>query len=1053
MRFLLLSFAFLIAPLLSANAADEVPITSHEKHLKKIGYWSLHQDIKSDRLSFLKKNTTIQGHKGVAYLSYLGQQIETLLAVPYPNRLLKQRDELDRLSQWVYAISTHACGFSGFDRKATPEEAKRMRRALTFSLMVSDFLQPSSVVKILHESFDPYYRNNLERQFFFKSLLCRKEMIDELWLNHINGWPAAYYKHITLPKFLEDCQRRNANAIQEVEVYRSKYQETKSLLDLQNTVKAWRDDEEWSDEEEGRSVSTEALTPREGSNSFLEQINVRVIKKDMKQMMSGFPSVDEQEVQAHRELLLSAESFLEFDTEFGNFRKDFLNCFDFEELDDWLSPYVKAALDRVGKHRTARMHVALFAPYFDSFKNDRQKMISIINDESYYDNATDDEGYNGQSRLESLKEDSDIDSSNDLLEHWKRNGTYGQFRQYFKSFYDQEVKRKRRAVLTVYSDQFFYEVLDEIEQDKSQFFERVREYKVIKQKPRQTTSIRLTAANIQSPISVFNADEIIIDSSTCKNSYSQSVNQSNCFSKQSYGQITYQEVRTPSQLHSRIIILGRKSHLTLAESTQVPPDIKIYGGSWNIKEEAPVRTWTDSWSHSSQRIPTPVVCALSIGAGVLTQGLASGLMGVAISSLTSTAVHATLTGHDPLKAVTSETGLKNLAIQVATAGVTDQLAQAMGVNMTPGAKSFVDHLKGNSLRAAVNTSLKVAMGDHNIKEALTSAVKSVGVNSVAGFASNQVGKAYGIEKMDTLSHKALHGAIGGLSGYALGGNQEAVISGAVSAIAAEVAFEVMVPKETIEKRALDIATEEIKKGNKNPQDIQRKVLESFQQERDIAKMTGLMASTSLGKESDIAWQTASTAVDNNNAIALGLRAIPAINWAIANSDKIVKGIQHVANLYNVYERTGKEAEKKKLALSNKNKNSFGGADKDPSSPRDHKGDKWEKNQDNRWHHENAKDKSLVPNKPNFENENLQKLVNEVYRKGDQYPGGSSEMLRKEVVEGKNLDHLIKCDQRLRGITKILTDPKENLSKLDRISAEKMQQDLRNAIEFVKGIQK
>ena len=70
-----------------------------------------------------------------------------------------------------------------------------------------------------------------------------------------------------------------------------------------------------------------------------------------------------------------------------------------------------------------------------------------------------------------------------------------------------------------------------------------------------------------------------------------------------------------------------------------------------------------------------------------------------------------------------------------------------------------------------------------------------------------------------------------------------------------------------------------------------------------------MAGGTVGKDSTMALQTASTAVDNNSVDVLVVRALPVINWAIANTEKVIKGVGQVFDLYNLYERTNKQAEK------------------------------------------------------------------------------------------------------------------------------------------------
>lgn len=61
------------------------------------------------------------------------------------------------------------------------------------------------------------------------------------------------------------------------------------------------------------------------------------------------------------------------------------------------------------------------------------------------------------------------------------------------------------------------------------------------------------------------------------------------------------------------------------------------------------------------------------------------------------------------------------------------------------------------------------------------------------------------------------------------------------------------------------------------------------------------------------------------------------------------------------------------------------------------------------------------------------------------PGGSAEMLRKEVVEGNVLRHLEKCKDRITNLKRILSDPAEIISRVDRNAAERVMRDLRDAI--------
>ncbi|MBW8309450.1 MAG: hypothetical protein K0M45_07445 [Candidatus Paracaedibacteraceae bacterium] len=119
-------------------------------------------------------------------------------------------------------------------------------------------------------------------------------------------------------------------------------------------------------------------------------------------------------------------------------------------------------------------------------------------------------------------------------------------------------------------------------------------------------------------------------------------------------------------------------------------------------------------------------------------------------------------------------------------------------------------------------------------------------------------------------------------------------------------------------------------------------------------------------------------------------------------------------------------------------------------PDDHEGDKWKKNDKDRWHNDKAKDKDWVPNRPNFENKELQKIADELYRPKDKYPGGSAEMLKREVINNERLKHITKCQDRLQGFKNILSAPNSNISRVDRAAAEAVMKNLREAIKMAGG---
>ena len=118
-------------------------------------------------------------------------------------------------------------------------------------------------------------------------------------------------------------------------------------------------------------------------------------------------------------------------------------------------------------------------------------------------------------------------------------------------------------------------------------------------------------------------------------------------------------------------------------------------------------------------------------------------------------------------------------------------------------------------------------------------------------------------------------------------------------------------------------------------------------------------------------------------------------------------------------------------------------------PEDHEGDKWKKNKDGRWHNEYAKDKEGIPNRPNFQNEDLRKVAQQLYRDTDLYPGGSAGALRGEVTKNLHPRHLVKCNDRIIHLQRILTNNAQTISRVDRQAAESLIHDLREAVKMIK----
>jgi hypothetical protein len=76
-------------------------------------------------------------------------------------------------------------------------------------------------------------------------------------------------------------------------------------------------------------------------------------------------------------------------------------------------------------------------------------------------------------------------------------------------------------------------------------------------------------------------------------------------------------------------------------------------------------------------------------------------------------------------------------------------------------------------------------------------VKSLAADTIGEYFGYQIGKLGHSEGFNYLLHKGLHGVVGALTGFILSGNKTGAISGAIGAVAAEIAIEMMVSDKDI----------------------------------------------------------------------------------------------------------------------------------------------------------------------------------------------------------------------------------------------------------------
>lgn len=277
-----------------------------------------------------------------------------------------------------------------------------------------------------------------------------------------------------------------------------------------------------------------------------------------------------------------------------------------------------------------------------------------------------------------------------------------------------------------------------------------------------------------------------------------------------------------------------------------------------------------------------------VGAGL--KGTVTGAMiSAGIGNLTSQAAVALLTHQGDvgaaLKSIASSQGVRSLAVSVASAGVTQGVANELGINMTPETQTFMDRVQEGAVQAAVTTTVGATIGGQDLTDALSSGVRSGVATTVGGYLASKVGIAHKTGALDEVSHKLAHGVIGAGMAKITGGE---AVAGALGAIVGEIIGQ--------EYRAYQEAHN---KFNPASPDFNKVVERGVALSRLSAAFVALLA----GQDPTSAAETAGNAV-RNNALSL---VVPLVTGGVA----LYEGYE----IYDVYVSEGPEAALQKAGFS------------------------------------------------------------------------------------------------------------------------------------------
>ena len=374
-------------------------------------------------------------------------------------------------------------------------------------------------------------------------------------------------------------------------------------------------------------------------------------------------------------------------------------------------------------------------------------------------------------------------------------------------------------------------------------------------------------------------------SQTGENTYEHVHTQKTLFRRVTQGVRGGQEVEDRSELHVNHLIRDGKGSMHF-ENVDLS-GIQIQGHYEETKRH--LKSWEKTWSQTKSLIPDKAIPVIQLVVALAANGLIPGgglLLNTAFSTILSHAAGKfAQTGNmeDVGKSLIKNDFLKGLVLQVASTGLVNELAPVLGVNMNPGS-NIMGHLGKNAFKGGVDIGLGLATGQ-NLEETFKQGLRNLSASTLGSVLAYKIGLAYGSESIDPITHKLLHAFVGGLSGAVRnpGDIEKGIKNGAIGAIFAELAAEVLMPKSEVKAKKLAIAKEELTKIKNSSlpfsieeltERIKGRILDHYCLEQNLCKLIGAASGAFLSGDIDIASHTAITAIDNNAvmllAIAIGI---------------------------------------------------------------------------------------------------------------------------------------------------------------------------------------
>jgi Possible hemagglutinin (DUF637) len=225
--------------------------------------------------------------------------------------------------------------------------------------------------------------------------------------------------------------------------------------------------------------------------------------------------------------------------------------------------------------------------------------------------------------------------------------------------------------------------------------------------------------------------------------------------------------------------------------------------------------------------------------------------------------------------------LRSIAASAVTAGLTQGLATHLEIPTTQ-LTTFGEHAAYAGLKTAVSVPVQATLGGKKLGDALTSGATTFAADTIGGYFSTQIGKAYGAENLNYAEHKMAHAAVGAATGAILDPKNpgSSALSGALGAVTSEMLAEAISgnPKEMATRVLGEVAERAAREGRKFSQ---KEYETALKEAAEVAKNIGQLGAASVALLSrqnvETAIHTAQTATENN--LIPGLIAGGLIIWS------------------------------------------------------------------------------------------------------------------------------------------------------------------------------